>query len=69
MLCSFCGLETGRASSHETQEACIDALREQVTHLKNVLEHARRPGEDPLVARGVDEARGARSDVKSHQEA
>lgn len=54
MLCSFCGLETGRASSHETQEACIDALRKQVSHLKDVLEHARRPGEEVLVARQKD---------------
>jgi len=66
MLCSFCGLETGRASSHETQEACIDALREQVTHLKDVLEHARRPGEEVALSRSASEAR---ADSKSHQEA
>lgn len=57
MLCSFCGLETGRASSHETQEACIDALREQVTHLKDVLEHARRPGEEVVVSQVITAGR------------
>jgi hypothetical protein len=47
MVCAFCGLETGQPTSHETQEACIDALRSQVSELKNVLQHSRRP-EDPL---------------------
>ncbi len=65
MLCSFCGLETGRASSHETQEACIGALREQVTHLKDVLEHARRPGQEILVQSGTPDSR---ADSKSRQE-
>ncbi len=67
MLCAFCGLETGRASSHETQEACIGALREQVTHLKDVLEHARRPGESPqiLVQSSTPDPR---ADSKSPQE-
>lgn len=45
MICAFCGLETGSASSHETQEACIAALRSQVSELREVLQHARRPGE------------------------
>lgn len=53
MTCAFCGLETGQPTSHETQEACIDALRSRVSELKNVLEHSRRP-EDPLqVAQGT----------------
>ena len=45
MICAFCGLETGQATAHETQEACIDALRAQVVELKNVLQHSRRPDE------------------------
>ncbi|MBI2221658.1 MAG: hypothetical protein HYU53_10675 [Acidobacteria bacterium] len=49
MICSFCGLETGLPTSHETQAACIEALRSQVSELRNVLEHTRHPGdpEDP----------------------
>lgn len=45
MICAFCGLETRSASSHETQEACIAALRSQVSELREVLQHARRPDE------------------------
>lgn len=45
MICAFCGLETGQPTSHETQEVCIDALRSQVSELKNVLRHSRRPDE------------------------
>lgn len=45
MTCAFCGLETGHASSHETQEACIEALRSQVSELRHVLEHSRRTDE------------------------
>ena len=45
MICSFCGLETGTPISHETQAACIDALRAQVSELRTVLQHARRPDE------------------------
>lgn len=50
MLCTFCGLETGRPTAHETQEACIEALRSDVSKLREVLEHARRPGEAPKAA-------------------
>lgn len=47
MICSFCGLETGRPTSHETQEVCIEALRQDVSKLRDVLQHARRAGEPP----------------------
>jgi hypothetical protein len=45
MICSFCGLETGKPTAHETQEACIEALRTQVSELRSVLRHSRLPGE------------------------
>ena len=45
MICSFCGLETGTPSAHESQEACIEALRSQVSELRSVLRHSRLPGE------------------------
>lgn len=45
MVCLFCGVETGSPTSHETQEACINALRSQVSELRIVLRHARRPDE------------------------
>lgn len=47
MICSFCGVETGTPTAHETQEACIEALRSQVSELRSVLRHSRLPG-DPL---------------------
>lgn len=47
MICSFCGLETGSPTAHESQEACIQALRSQVSELRSVLRNSRRPG-DPL---------------------
>lgn len=48
MNCAFCGLETGSPASHETQEACIEALRSQVSELRHVLQHTRKPGEEPV---------------------
>jgi hypothetical protein len=53
MTCSFCGLETGSPTSHETQEACIEALRSQVSELRNLLQHTRHPGEDLRVPHDV----------------
>jgi hypothetical protein len=53
MTCSFCGLETGSPTSHETQQACIEALRSQVSELRNVLQHTRHPGEDLRVPQGL----------------
>lgn len=50
MICPFCGLETGSPTSHETQEACIEALRSQVSELRTVLEHTRHPGEPALLS-------------------
>lgn len=45
MNCPFCGLETGSPTPHETQEACIEALRSQVSQLRNVLQHTRHAAE------------------------
>ena len=47
MICASCGLETGKPTAHETQEACIEALRSQVSALRSVLRHTRRPDEPP----------------------
>jgi hypothetical protein len=67
MICSFCGLETGSPTAHETQEACIEALRTQVSELRSVLRHSRRPGEPldlDLPNQAVVEAARTRSDGK-----
>jgi hypothetical protein len=53
MICPFCGLETGLPTSHETQEACIEALRSQVSELRNVLQHTRHPAEGLMLADAV----------------
>jgi hypothetical protein len=66
MICSFCGLETGAPTAHETQEACIEALRSQVSELRSVLRHSRLPGE-PLVVpehAAVQEAATTSADSK-----
>lgn len=47
MICAFCGLETGSPTAHETQEACLEALRSQVSELRSVLRHSRRCDEPP----------------------
>ncbi len=47
MICAFCGLETGTPTAHETQQGCIEALRSQVSELRSVLRHTRRPDEAP----------------------
>ncbi len=69
MICTFCGLETGSPTSHETQEACIEALRSQVSELRNVLEHTRHPGDPAILSEsgmvetaamaGADNGKGA----------
>jgi hypothetical protein len=62
MICTFCGLETGRPSSHETQERCIEALRLDVSKLRDVLDHARRPGEPPRLHEPNPTAAGQEND-------
>ena len=37
MNCPYCGVSTDVA--HETQEACIDALRAEITRVRSVLNH------------------------------
>ena len=53
MVCPFCGVETGASIAHETQVACVEALRAQVSELRNVLQHARRPDESPNLPEGA----------------
>lgn len=67
MICSFCGVETGLPTAHETQEACIEALRTQVSELRSVLRHSRRPG-DPLNFDRPDQAavQGARPSTNAN---
>jgi hypothetical protein len=39
MNCPYCGVSTDVA--HETQEACIDALRAEIRRVRDVLNHVR----------------------------
>jgi hypothetical protein len=49
MICAFCGLETGSPTAHETQQACLEALRFQVSALRSALRYSRRCDEPPIV--------------------
>jgi hypothetical protein len=65
MICSFCGLETGSPTAHETQEACIEALRTQVSELRSVLRHSRLPGEPlDLPEQAAVHAAGSNTETK-----
>jgi hypothetical protein len=48
MICQFCGVEIHNAAGHDTQQACIAALRTEIASLRNVLKHTMRPDE-PLI--------------------
>jgi hypothetical protein len=39
MNCPYCGVSSDVA--HETQEACIDALRAEIRRMRDVLNHVR----------------------------
>jgi hypothetical protein len=39
MNCPYCGVSTDVA--HETQEACIEALRAEISRVREVLTHVR----------------------------
>jgi hypothetical protein len=39
MKCPYCGVSSDIA--HETQEACIEALRAEIRHIREVLNHVR----------------------------
>ena len=66
MVCSFCGLETGSPTSHETQEACIEALRLQVSELRHLLEHTRGSGDPPDAPDDSADAIGAGVEGGAH---
>jgi hypothetical protein len=39
MKCPYCGVSSDVA--HETQEVCIEALRAEISRVRNVLNHVR----------------------------
>ena len=39
-VCPFCGLAT--ESPHETQAACVEALQEEVTRVRRIVEQVER---------------------------
>lgn len=39
-VCPFCGLAT--ESPHETQAACVEALQEEVTRVRKIVEQVER---------------------------
>jgi hypothetical protein len=59
MVCVFCGLETGNLAGHETQEACLAALQQEIVTLRKVLSMARPPGDTP-----EPESPGAETEVE-----
>lgn len=48
MICRYCGVDTREHAEHETQQACIAALRAEIASLRNVLRHTTRPHESLL---------------------
>ena len=48
VICPFCG--TASDVPHETQEACIEALRAEVARTREILEHVTEPLPAPLIA-------------------
>jgi hypothetical protein len=47
MVCVFCGLDTGNLPGHETQEACLAALQQEIVTLRKVLSIAKPAGDGP----------------------
>jgi hypothetical protein len=64
MICTYCGLETGSPMAHETQEACIEALRSRVSELRSVLHHTRQPGDPGVFSEAVVPENAAVAGVK-----
>lgn len=56
VICPFCG--TASDVPHETQEACIDALRAEVARTREILEHVTEPLRPPVIA-AEDEAQAS----------
>lgn len=48
VMCPFCG--TASDIPHETQEACIEALRAEVARTREVLEKVTEPLRAPVVS-------------------
>ena len=48
VVCPFCGIAGDHP--HETQEACIDALRIEITRTRQVLERVTEPLRAPKIS-------------------
>lgn len=48
MICPFCGMASD--TPHDTQEACIEALRVEVARTREVLEHITEPLRAPVLS-------------------
>jgi hypothetical protein len=68
MICPFCGVETHLPSGHDSQQACIAALRSEISSLRNVLKHTQRPDEPLIPLRRPDEDDPYRAGSHSRRE-
>ena len=50
-ICPFCGIVSD--APHTTQEGCIEALQNEITRTRQVLEHVTEPLRPPTLA--IDE--------------
>ena len=48
IICPFCG--TASDVPHETQQACIEALRAEVARTRQILEHVTEPLRAPVIS-------------------
>jgi hypothetical protein len=48
VICPFCG--TASDVPHDTQEACIEALRAEVARTREILEHVTEPLPAPVLS-------------------
>ena len=46
--CQFCGIATD--VPHETQEACIEALHQEIARVRGILENSTPSGQRPVMA-------------------
>ena len=60
MNCPYCGVSTDVA--HETQEACIEALRAEISRVRRVLDHVRSAAVPGPVERPDEKAEPAPRD-------
>jgi hypothetical protein len=48
VICPFCGMASDIA--HDTQAACIEALRAEVARTRQILEHVTEPLRAPVIS-------------------